>query len=618
MSNTEKQNDKIISETMQEFYDSIEMSRKMKEKQKAEDELAALQAEFDEGDDDQELSLEQKEDAVKKAEEEKKAEEARRKAEARKRAAAKKAAAAKREAAAKRAAAKKAAEEAAHAEEIQLAEVVDEVKEEVKVTELHEEAAVEENEENPGKGKKIKKILLAVFGSIFGLLILVYAGFAIFFNSHFMFNTTVNGNDYSLKSVKDVEADMASQVEGYTLTMTESDGDKEVIDGKDISLEYVQTDEITKLAASQPKILWIKSLWESQALETKVSVQYDEAGLENILKNLPCMDEENQKPSENAKPEFDGTKYVVAEEIIGTEIIEETFFEGVKTAIEGFQYELALIDTGCYKLPKYVSTSEEVIAACEEMNVYVSSEITYDFHPETEVVDAKMISEWLFVNKNMEVKIRSTKMKEYLAELGKKYDTWGKERTFKSANGNTVKVSGGRYGWLLHEAEEFKELKKDIKKGEKITREPVYYAYGKAVEHTETDWGDTYAEVDLTNQRMYFIKDGNVVLESPIVTGKPSTGCATPQGVYSLTYKARNAVLRGERDENGEPEYETPVAFWMPFNGGIGFHDATWQSSFGGSRYITNGSHGCVNMPYSKAGELFELIPEKCPVICHY
>ena len=210
------------------------------------------------------------------------------------------------------------------------------------------------------------------------------------------------------------------------------------------------------------------------------------------------------------------------------------------------------------------------------------------------------------------------KMKEYLAEFAKKYDTWGKDRTFKAADGDTVKVSGGRYGWLINEKEEFEQLKKDIKNGEKVTREPVYYSYGKAVEHTETDWGNTYAEVDLTNQKMYFIKDGNVVLESYIVTGNPNRGNATPQGVYSLTYKTRNAVLRGERDENGEPEYETPVAYWMPFNGGIGFHDATWQSSFGGSRYLTNGSHGCVNMPKDKAAKLYELIPDKCPVICHY
>ena len=43
--------------------------------------------------------------------------------------------------------------------------------------------------------------------------------------------------------------------------------------------------------------------------------------------------------------------------------------------------------------------------------------------------------------------------------------------------------------------------------------------------------------------------------------------------------------------------YVTPVKYWMPFNGGIGLHDAVWQSAFGGERYKTKGSHGCVNLP---------------------
>ena len=610
MSNTEKRNDDIINETMQELYDSIEASRKMKEKLKAEDELAALQAELDEDEDAE---------CVNEAEEARKAEEARRRAQARKRAAAKKAAEARKAAEEQRAAAKKATEESALSqaattviEEINLDDVPDmtaaSAKEEVEI----------DDEEKPAKSGKVKKIILAVLASVFGVMILVYAGFAIFFNSHFMFNTTVNGNDYSLKNVKAVEDDMESQVQGYTLTIKESDGDTELIEGQKIALEYVETDEISNLVSSQNNFLWITSLWENQELETKVAVQYDEVGLEKILENLPCMDPENQVVSQNAKPEFDGTQYVITEEVIGTEIEEKVFIEAVKTAVEGFQYELVLSETECYKLPKYISTSEEVIAACEQMNVYVSSEIVYDFHPHTEVVDAARIAKWLKVNDKMEVKFKNDSIKKYLAKLGKKYDTWRKDRTFKAADGDTVTVSGGAYGWLLWEAEEYKQLKKDIKKGEKIEREPIFYSYGTAVEHTETDWGNTYAEVDLTDQKMYFIKDGNVVLETPVVTGNPNKGNATPQGVYSLTYKTKDAVLRGQRDENGVPEYETPVAFWMPFNGGIGFHDATWQSSFGGSRYLTNGSHGCINMPYSKAGELYDLIPDKCPVICHY
>ena len=99
------------------------------------------------------------------------------------------------------------------------------------------------------------------------------------------------------------------------------------------------------------------------------------------------------------------------------------------------------------------------------------------------------------------------------------------------------------------------------------------------------DMGDTYAELDLTNQRAYFIKKGKVVLSTDVVTGNPNKGNATPPGVYSLTYKTKNATLRGERRPDGTYSYETPAKYWMPFNGGIGFHDASWQPTFGGSRY---------------------------------
>lgn len=63
--------------------------------------------------------------------------------------------------------------------------------------------------------------------------------------------------------------------------------------------------------------------------------------------------------------------------------------------------------------------------------------------------------------------------------------------------------------------------------------------------------------------------------------------------------------------------YASPVDFWMPFHGDIGFHDASWRSSFGGSIYKTNGSHGCINMPYAKAEELYNLVYPNVPVICY-
>ena len=96
-----------------------------------------------------------------------------------------------------------------------------------------------------------------------------------------------------------------------------------------------------------------------------------------------------------------------------------------------------------------------------------------------------------------------------------------------------------------------------------------------------------------------------------MVTGDASKGYSTPSGVYRLDWKAKDFVLRGDG-------YAAPVSFWMPFNGGIGLHDASWRSSFGGSIYKTNGSHGCVNMPYSVAEAIYNNIEDKTTIICRY
>ena len=76
-------------------------------------------------------------------------------------------------------------------------------------------------------------------------------------------------------------------------------------------------------------------------------------------------------------------------------------------------------------------------------------------------------------------------------------------------------------------------------------------------------------------------------------------------------------TIKIDKKADGKYEYETPVSYWMPFNGGIGFHDANWRSKFGGAIYQTSGSHGCVNLPPAKAAALYDLVYTGIPVICY-
>ena len=90
-----------------------------------------------------------------------------------------------------------------------------------------------------------------------------------------------------------------------------------------------------------------------------------------------------------------------------------------------------------------------------------------------------------------------------------------------------------------------------------------------------------------------------------------SNGNATPPGLFGLTYKQKDAVLRGAN-------YTTPVKYWMPFNGNVGMHDASWRQSFGGDIYLENGSHGCINLPVKMAEEIYGYMEKRFPIVCYY
>ena len=100
---------------------------------------------------------------------------------------------------------------------------------------------------------------------------------------------------------------------------------------------------------------------------------------------------------------------------------------------------------------------------------------------------------------------------------------------------------------------------------------------------------ETYAEVDISEQKVYCYYQGELVLVADCVTGIPTYGTTkgTNKGYTEINGKLYNSKLMGN----------APSKIFISFNSdGEGFHDARWRNQFGGDIYLTNGSHGCVNM----------------------
>ncbi|MBQ6395788.1 MAG: L,D-transpeptidase, partial [Atopobiaceae bacterium] len=125
----------------------------------------------------------------------------------------------------------------------------------------------------------------------------------------------------------------------------------------------------------------------------------------------------------------------------------------------------------------------------------------------------------------------------------------------------------------------------------------------------------------LSAQDARVYRGDEVIWESYIVSGKTSDGHGTPTGVYAVNdYKGMYQTLIGlDENHDGEPDYKTKVTYWIPFiDNLVAFHDADWRYSFGGEIYVWNGSHGCINLPYYKAEELYGIAELGTVVVVHW
>lgn len=466
------------------------------------------------------------------------------------------------------------------------------------------------------KNKKGKKLLWITLGSIAGVIAIVYLGISIFFMSHYYINTEINGHDFSMKTAADVEKYMKDQVKNYSLTVLEMEQAVDIIEGDTIDLEYKASDEAEAAIKDQNAFLWPTGIFSKKSCQIELEVSYDESKLQQEIQNLQTVTREQIEPK-SAYPKFDGNQFVIEPEEIGTAVDRDVLNEKINQYITEFKSELDMEKEGCYKRPVYTSNSKEVKAACDEMNKYLQASITYTM-TENVVVDRSVINSWVTVDDNMKVSFNENAVRDWLTAFGDKYDTVGATRTITTPTGKTVEVSGGTYGWSIDEDTEFTALTNSIKNGEVVTKEPAYYQ--TAASHSAQDWGDTYAEVDISAQHMWYISGGSVVLETDVVTGEPIPEKETTLGVYDILEKSLNKTLVGEDNPvTGKPIYETPVSYWMRVTwSGIGFHDAIWQPAFGGTLYRDGlGSHGCINMPLDMAAALYNVISVGTPVIVH-
>ncbi len=456
--------------------------------------------------------------------------------------------------------------------------------------------------------RKIKKKILYVMVAVAAIIALVYLGLALFFTKHFYFNTFINGENYSADSANSAQNLVLDTSNHYTLTINGRDGLIDTVTSADIGLKLEFGEEFQNIIKTQDAFLWPVSLFKKSEYTVDTMVTYSQEAFDNKIDTLCFFEQENIRQPQNAYlSDYTEEGYQIIPEDKGTVPIRTKIYNAVKESVEILADSVDLDAKECYTNAEIVAEDRTLQKECDALNQLTGVKITYKFGEDTEVLDGSIIKDWL-VTEEGKLDIDPDLVREYVNALSRKYDTWGKKREFQTTGGETITISQGAYGWWMNRAGEAEALAELIRSGKSEERTPLYHA--QAAQYGENDIGDSYVEIDLTSQHLWVYNDGQLVEETDFVSGNVSRGYNTPVGVYGITYKERNTTLRGAN-------YASKVSFWMPFNGNVGMHDASWRSSFGANIYLTNGSHGCVNLPSKKAEVIYGYVEQGEPVIVY-
>lgn len=462
----------------------------------------------------------------------------------------------------------------------------------------------------------------------------IYVFGVIHYSRHFYPKTILCGANVSDKSVAEAEQ-VLDKAESRKAVLLSNGSPSEPLYGRDFGLQISLPRAVKLYVSDQNSAIWPFVWLKSHRIQEDLKISYDETKLAEQIHNLNMISGEGRQQPVDAYVKLDTSgKFDIVSEKPGTILDEAAVVSDVKAAIQGLDYDSIsdTIDVTKDLVPaKVKSDSEDLKMKCDMLNRMFAGSLTIDLTGVSDTIPVNILTSWVQTDGDKvlfddagQVRWNDGVLSAFVNELATKYNTLGRPQSFKTADGNVISIGTDHDSWgFVLDKEATKQAIVNALQSDQHQVQAVWNTgYGVPTVRNEdgTNIGNTYAEVSIGTQHMWFYKDGQLVLESDVVTGKPRSTpdehgdtTVTHTGIYYIWNKRAPATLHGS--------YGTShVNYWMGITwDGIGFHDALWQSAFGGERYKTgHGSHGCVNLPYDVAQQLYDMIELGMPVVIHY
>ena len=477
------------------------------------------------------------------------------------------------------------------------------------------------NKKRQQVSRRRNKSIAAAVGIFFGLALIAacaYFGGWIASMGKFLPNTYIN--DINVSGMTPKEAAAAIQMGPPTdyLSLTERDGSAEHIPLDYFDYEYDLFRDIKSIFDEQKYSMWFVSYFEQSEHNTEGDIKFNEQKLEYCLRNTIWGSVDTQ----DAKMVYENGEYKVQPEVYGDTLNLDKLVPFVVENVKKGIMNMDIKESGAYIDPKVVTADIEGLV--QKMNEKYNFTVTYDFDYATEELTGAEVYKWTKADGTVD----RSKAEAFIDKLAEKYDTFMTTRSFQTTERGVIQISQGRYstgqyGWWIDKEKSVDKLMQYIEAAESRTVEPIYvtldtgYTYEgfRSGRSAESDIGDTYIEIDLSAQHLWYYKDGQLAFETTqIVSGKATDpNRKTPEGIYSVYVKNTDYTMVAS-----DGSYRTKCSYFMRCSfEGIGLHDLS-RGSYGGNTYINNGSHGCINMRYGEVQTLYNMVERGTPVVMYY
>lgn len=277
----------------------------------------------------------------------------------------------------------------------------------------------EKNKRKMHGGASAKNYTGLVLTCVMTAIAVIYVGFAIYFESHFCFGTSIDGIAVGGSNVEKVEDAIRTEMKNYNLTVTAREDKNGTIAGSDIDMEPVFQGEIEKLLEEQNGFAWLILMFQKQEFELAKVVSYDEQKLDEAVRNLPCMKDQRTPVDATYSDYTRENGYALVPADYGTQVDNAKVRKAVSDAVLVLDETVDLEQSGCYLEPAIGDDDKDLLALIDALNQYVGVTITYDFGDDKEILDGTTISTWLSEGTDEKVSIDEEEVLAFVKTLAK-------------------------------------------------------------------------------------------------------------------------------------------------------------------------------------------------------